>query len=132
VLAEDAEIEVAYYRIDRQVKYSHEYDHPASASVQVADMASRTVTFLKGSYIIPAGQPLGRVVTHMLEPETNDNVVKWNTMDFVFPARPSTSPAVDEEERRPETVSAQARREPIEFPIYKLMKPQTLPTRVLR
>jgi len=30
------------------------------------------------------------------------------------------------------TAPAQARREPIEFPIYKLMKPQALPTRVLR
>jgi hypothetical protein len=132
VLAEDTEMEVAYYRIDREVNYSHEYDHPASASVQVVEVASKKMMCPKGTYVIPAGQPLGRVVTHMLEPETNDNVVKWNTMDFVLPARPSTRQATDEEERRAAGNPAQARGVPLEFPIYKLMKPQALPTRVLQ
>ena len=134
VLAEDTELEVEYYRIDREVKYSHEYDHPASASVQVVDSASKKIKFPKGSFVIPTGQPLGRIVTHMLEPETNDNVVKWNTLDFLLPAGAMRSQPADEEERRaaanpPQT---QTRREPVEFPIYKLMKPQALPAKVLR
>ncbi len=135
VLTEDTEMEVSYYRIDREVNYAHEYDHPASASVKVVDSASKKVTFPKGTYVIQTGQPLGRVVTHMLEPETNDNVVKWNTMDFMLPvsATRRQAQATDEEERRPQAnPQQQARREPLEFPIYKLMKPQALPTRVLR
>ena len=133
VLAEDTELEVEYYRIDREVQYSHEYDHPASASVQVVDSASRKIKFPKGSFVIPTGQPLGRVVTHMLEPETNDNVVKWNTLDFLLPAGARRAQPTDEEERRaanpPQT---QTRREPVEFPIYKMMRPQPLPSTVLR
>ncbi len=135
VLTEDTEVSVDYYRIDREVDYSHEYDHPASASVQVADTASKKVTFPKGTFVIQTGQPLGRVVAHMLEPETNDNVVKWNTMDFALPVSATRRQArvTDEEERRPPAnPQQQAKREPVEIPIYKLMQPQALPTRVLR
>jgi hypothetical protein len=131
VLTEAAELEVAYYRIDREVKYSHEYDHPASANVQVVDTASKKMTFPKGSFLILTGQPLGRVVTHMMEPETNDNVVKWNTMDFALPVNPVRTQPADEEERRAQPNPSQPAREPVEFPIYKLMKPQALPTQVL-
>ena len=130
VLTEDTELDVSYYRIDRQVRYSHEYDHPSSANVQVVDSASKKMTFPKGSFLILTGQPLGRVVTHMMEPETNDNVVKWNTMDFALPVNPTRAQAADEEERRAESNPAQPRSEPVEFPIYKLMKPQALATRV--
>ncbi len=130
VLAETTEIEVSHYRIDREVKYSHEYDHPASASVQVADSASKKMVFAKGSFLILTGQPLGRVVTHMLEPETNDNVVKWNAMDFALPVNPTRAQATDEEERRAVPAPTQTRREPVEFPIYRLMKPMALPTQV--
>jgi hypothetical protein len=131
VLTEEVELDVSFYRIDREVKYSHEYDHPASANVQVVDSAAKKVSFPKGSFLILTGQPLGRVVTHMLEPETNDNVVKWNTMDFALPVSPVRARSADEEERRAEPTPAQARREPVEFPIYKLLKPQNLPTRTL-
>ena len=127
VLTEATEMEVSFYRIDREIKYAHEYDHPASASVQIVDTGTKKVTFPKGTFVIPTGQALGRLVTHMLEPETNDNVVKWNTMDFALPAGSNRPQVADEEQPRPAANPPQSRREPVEFPIYKLMKPQAFP-----
>ena len=43
--------------------------------------------FPKGSYYIKTGQELGALVTQLLEPETSDNIVKWNTMDFALPSK---------------------------------------------
>jgi len=131
VLLKEVELDVRVYQISNSVQYAHEYDHPASASVEVIDTISKKVTFPKGSFVVQTGQALGRVVTHMLEPETNDNVVKWNTMDFALPR------TIDPERQR-----AMARRareqgreprepQPVELPIFKLMKPLALPTSVV-
>jgi hypothetical protein len=131
MLLKEVELDVQVYQVSNQVKYAHEYDHPASASVEVTDTIAKKVTFPKGSFVVQTGQALGRVVTHMLEPETNDNVVKWNTMDFALPRR------IDPERQR---AMAQRAREqgrqprepqPVEFPIFKLMRPQALPTSVV-
>lgn len=84
---------------------------------------------------MPTAQFLGRLVTHMLEPETDDNVVYWNTMDAWLP-RPA--PEGEEETPRardepPEGVPARFRREsgPPVVPIFKLMAPTPLPAKVL-
>jgi hypothetical protein len=80
----------------------------------------------------------------MLEPETEDNVVYWNTMDAWIP-RPGSE---GEEEREEEDVRPRGgpppqgtppgfgggrRRDegPALLPIYKLMSPQAVPTRIL-
>ena len=64
-----------------------EYDHPAAVTVTVADETIKIRrTFKAGSYVIRTGQVMGRVVAHMLEPETNDNVIRWNTMDAILPS----------------------------------------------
>lgn len=34
-----------------------------------------------GSFVIRTGQPLGRLVSYMLEPETNEGLVTWNFLD---------------------------------------------------
>jgi len=64
--------------------------------------------------IIRTGQIMGRVVAHLLEPETNDSVVRWNAMDAVLPGPPREG------------------RGPSIMPIFKLMRPTALPTKVLR
>jgi dipeptidyl-peptidase-4 len=132
VLAEDSELEVELYRISGEVKYSHEYDHPASAGVQVTEAVSKKETFPKGTFVIPTGQALGRVVTHMLEPETNDNVVKWNTMDFALPSRPAREEPGEGSVRDREAGRQTRERPPAEIPIFKLMKPRPLPTYTYR
>ena len=54
---------------------------------------------------------MGRVAAHLLEPETNDSVVRWNAMDAILPRVGGSTPVV---------------------PIFKLMAPTTLPGQVTR
>ena len=93
VLQEETGIDVEAYvatAIDRR----SEYDHPASAVVTCAEeTVKQTQTFPKGSYIIRTGQMMGRVICHMLEPETTDNVITWNAMDAILPRVPTSAPA---------------------------------------
>jgi hypothetical protein len=81
------------------ISYAQVYNHPAAARVTIDSVITREQTFPKGSYVVRTGQILGRVVTHMLEPETEDNVVYWNAMDAWLPksspARGATAPVVN-------------------------------------
>ncbi len=81
-----------------------------------------------------SGQVLGRVVTHMLEFETNDNVVKWNTLDFALPSRGIQT---EEQFKARNERMVEMGRDPLpdsarfpEFPIYKLLTPKPLPTTI--
>jgi hypothetical protein len=56
----------------------------------------------------------------MLEPETEDNVINWNTMDPWLP-RPGSASAESSGQPRPEPL----------VPIYKVMSPTWLPTRIV-
>ena len=88
VLQKDTEIDVEAYNMTG-IEYRSEYDHPASVIVTFADeTVKQKRMFPKGTYIIRTGQVMGRVVAHLLEPETNDNVVKWNAMDAILPRAP--------------------------------------------
>ena len=64
---------------------------------------SVTMEFPVGTYVVPTAQTLGRLVAHMLEVETEDNVVYWNTMDAWVPrpgsgnARPRGGPGGSQE-----------------------------------
>ncbi len=113
VLQEDTEIEIEAYQLEG-VEHNAEYDHPAAVTVLLADeTVIQTQTFPKGTFIIRTGQIMGRVAAHLLEPETNDSVVRWNAMDAILPrlGREGGEPAL--------------------MPIFKLMRPTALPTKVL-
>jgi len=85
VLQEDVELDIEAYNAT-SIERSSQYDHPASVTVTCADeMVKQTRTFAKGSFVVRTGQSQGWLVTHMLEPETNDNVITWNTMDAILP-----------------------------------------------
>jgi dipeptidyl-peptidase 4 len=111
VLQEDMTLQADAYRIDG-VDFERAYNHAAAAKVRVADVVSLEQTFPRGTYVIPTGQMMGRVVTHMLEPETSDNIVYWNTMDAWIPR------SFGEED--------------VILPIFKVMRPIPLSTRMLR
>jgi hypothetical protein len=114
VLQEDTDIEIEAYLLEG-IEHNAEYDHPAAVTVQLADdPITETRTFPKGTYIIRTGQMMGRVAAHLLEPETNDSVVRWNAMDAILPR-----------------LGGQ-RREPPIMPIYKVMTPRALPTKMLQ
>jgi len=126
------------------VTYERAYNHAAATRVEVGEVVTLDMSFPKGTYVIPTAQFLGRLVTHMLEPETDDNVVYWNTMDAWIP-RPmeeGQGGGDDEEEMAPagrtppagfpQGFGGQGRDEgPPILPIYKIMKPTGLTTRLL-
>jgi hypothetical protein len=121
VLQEETEIDIDAYEL-KGVEHKAEYDHPAATIVQLADETVKEKrSFPKGTYIIRTGQLMGRVVSHLLEPETNDSVVKWNAMDAILPSLNSRRRA------RPGTQI----RVPL-VPIFKIMMPVSLPTKVLK
>ena len=116
-LQEDTEVQVQAYRI-ADITYERAYNHAASTRVHVQDVVTETVTLPRGSYIVRTGQMQGRVAAHLLEAETTDGVVYWNHMDAWLP-KPEL-----EAFRRDEG-------EPPLFPIFKIMTPTALATRLL-
>jgi hypothetical protein len=102
--------------------------------IKVKEAITKTVTFPKGSFVIQTGQVMGRVVAHMLEPETNDNIFRWNTMDYAISTRFWSGGGRGGFRRG--VVQDTADREPPkraypELPMYKLIRPMALPTVVV-
>jgi dipeptidyl-peptidase 4 len=93
------------------------YNHSGAVRVEVAESVTRETSFPEGTFVVQTGQMLGRLVAHMLEPETNDNVIYWNTMDAWLPEAQLADP--------------NAEGEPI-LPIYKLMSRRPLPATLIR
>jgi dipeptidyl-peptidase 4 len=116
-LQEDTEVQVQVYTVG-DITYERAYNHAASTRVHVEDVITETVTLRRGSYIVRSGQMQGRVAAHLLEPESTDGVVYWNHMDAWLP--------------KPEVARFQAGEgDAPHFPIYKLMAPTPLPTRLV-
>lgn len=111
-LLEPETLDVQVYTI-ANVSHARQYNHAAVTMIDVGEILTRSMEIPAGTYVVPTGQNLGRLVAHMLEVETDDNVVYWNTMDAWVP--------------RPGTTGDQ----PALVPIYKLMTPTALTTRVL-
>jgi len=129
VLTEADSFEVQAYTV-AGVSYERAYNHAAATRVQVGDVVTVRREFPVGTYVVPTAQFLGRLVTHMLEPETEDNVIYWNTMDAWLP-RPGDPTAVQQE--RPAGPPGRRREPqgPPMVPIYKLMTPTALTTRLV-
>jgi dipeptidyl-peptidase 4 len=93
------------------------YNHSGAARVEIAETVTKEMLFPEGTFVVQTAQMLGRLVGHMLEPETNDNVIYWNTMDAWLPEAQLADP--------------NARGEPL-IPIYKLMSRRPLPATLIR
>jgi dipeptidyl-peptidase 4 len=116
-LQRDTEVTVQGYTIG-DITYERAYNHAASTRVHVEDEVTREVTLPEGTYIVRMGQMQGRVIGHMLEPESTDGVVYWNHMDAWLP-KPEVQAFKDGEGDAPL------------FPILKLMEPTPLSTLML-
>ncbi|MFC1555928.1 M14 family zinc carboxypeptidase [candidate division KSB1 bacterium] len=127
VLREDVEIPFEAYGLLRIVRDS-QADHPAhvDSCIVAEETVKDTTVFPKGTYIIRTSQPLGRLIAHVLEPETPDNVVTWNMMEAILPrlrgARSGNRTGAGQQEDRPAPI----------IPIFKLMEPTKLPTKLLK
>ncbi len=102
------------------VSHERAYNHAAATKVAVGEVLSLEQQFPTGTYIIPTAQSLGRLAAHMLEVETEDNVVYWNTMDAWLPRTADAMPRAFGQRNEPAS--------PPLVPIYKLMTASMLPT----
>jgi hypothetical protein len=123
-LSEAAVLDVQAYTVAR-IDHAQQHDHAAAVAVTVGEMLTLRRTFPAGTWVVPLGQLNGRIAAHMLEPETDDNVIYWNAMDSLLP-RPGSAPAPFDDDTgdplgRPDVP------EPPLVPIFKLMTEQSLP-----
>ncbi|NNL30575.1 MAG: hypothetical protein HKO77_06115 [Gemmatimonadetes bacterium] len=112
-LLEPVTLEIQAYTV-ADVTHQRQYNHAAVTRIEVGEVVSRSREFPTGTYVVPTAQALGRLVAHMLEVETEDNVVYWNRMDAWVPR-----PGDGGDDGLPLA------------PIYKLMEPMALPTELV-
>ena len=117
-LLEPRELEVEAYTV-AGVTYEQAYNHAAATRVEVGDVITVRREFPAGTYMVSTAQMLGRLAAHMLEVETDDNVVYWNTMDAWLP-RPGQGTDGGFGQQRDQG--------PPLVPIFKVMRPTALPT----
>lgn len=111
-LVQSVELELQVYPIS-EISYETAFNHAAAVRIAIQDPETQTMRLPKDTYVVPAGQALGRVAAHLLEVETTDNVIYWNTMDAWIPK------------------ARHANGERALVPIYKLMTPTPLPTMLI-
>jgi hypothetical protein len=139
-LLEPRSLQVQAYTV-AGVEHEEQYNHAAVTRIQVGEVITQAREFPAGTYVVPTAQSLGRLVSHMLEVETEDNVVYWNTMDAWIP-RPRPAAAAGDGPAGggggPGGRGGFGGRggrggqdDPAVAPIFKLMAPTPLPTRVL-
>jgi hypothetical protein len=76
------------------------------------EYAPETKDFPAGTLLIRTAQPLGNLAAYLLEAESDDGLLVWNYFDkYIVP---------------------QWRREPQTYPVYRLLKPVTLPAQTVR
>jgi hypothetical protein len=78
-LTEPVELEVETYYAS-QVRETQYFQGHYLKAVDV-DKKVETVTFPVGSLLVPTGQPKANLISYMMEPETNDNLITWNYLD---------------------------------------------------
>ncbi|MFO7769462.1 MAG: M14 family zinc carboxypeptidase [bacterium] len=119
VLREAVTLEVQAYRLE-DLRYRREYNHDAAVIVEVGEVVTVEEEFPEGTYVIPTDQVMGRVAAHLMEPETNDNIFRWNRMDAWLP-----------KPRLERWKAGEADEAPL-LPVYKLLRPAALPTTLHR
>ncbi len=108
-------LEVQAYELTG-IAWERIYNHGSANRLEVGELHTVELTFPEASFVVPVGQMMGRVASHLLEPETNDNLLYWGTMDRWLPLAQLHAGGDD----------------PVFVPIYRLMAPTPLPARLRR
>ncbi len=116
-LAESVQLTVQTYSLSGIRYEESDNQHRAAVRVEVGSVQDEEVEFGWGSWVVRTGQPLGRVVTHLMEAETADGIVYWNRLTPLLPKA-----ALQEHLEDPGAHPAPR------IPIYKLMSETPLPT----
>ena len=73
----DLEVEVYYATaMENEQYFQGHYLNKVTAAKQ-----TETIEFPAGSFFIPSGQPKSNLISYILEPETNDNLITWGYLD---------------------------------------------------
>ena len=116
-LTEPAEFEVEVYSAADVRRTTYFQGHYLEAVK--AEKRTETLTLPAGSFFVPSGQPRSNLISYLLEPETDDNLVTWNYLDNYLQIR-SADLQADPEAMPAAMRAAQAAAQRI--PIYRLMK----------
>jgi len=137
-LTSQASLAVSAYTV-KGVTHSAVYNHAAATSIEVGEVLELTRNFPAGSYVVRTAQMQGRVLMHLLEPESTDNVIYWNRMDAWVP-RPGGRAAGPADDDAPPQAAGRAGRAggragqaptaPL-VPIFKVMQPIGMPLRIV-
>lgn len=84
-ITESKTVDATAYRLGGVSYEDSDNNHRSALLIDVASEVEDQFEIPEGSYLIRTGQLLGRVVTHMMEPETTDNIFYWNRMTPLIP-----------------------------------------------
>jgi hypothetical protein len=79
-LTSDVELPVQSYQVQKVERASRAYQGHQLVQVEATRTESKRM-IRSGTYVIPAGQPLGSLVVYLLEPQSNDGLATWNFFD---------------------------------------------------
>ncbi|MCC6677647.1 MAG: M14 family metallopeptidase [Phycisphaerales bacterium] len=79
-LAAERRVRAEVYTIRSAQSASRKFQNHVLVRVR-ADAARREEVLPGGTWIIPTGQPLGRLAVYLLEPESEDGLAVWNYFD---------------------------------------------------
>jgi hypothetical protein len=116
-LAKPVELEVeVYYATD--VRHTEYFQGHYLEAVK-ADKKVEKVKLPAGSFFVACGQPKANLISYLLEPETDDNLVTWNYLDNYLQVRsPELRQNPEDMPERPGRQQGAGQR----IPIYRLMK----------
>ena len=143
-LTSQSSLAVSAYTV-KGVSYSQVYNHSAATSIEVGDVLELTRNFPAGSYVVRTAQMQGRVVVHLLEPESTDNVIYWNRMDAWVPRPGGRAAGPADDDAPPQAGAGRGRGAgaagagrggqpptPPLVPIFKVMQPTPMPLRIIK
>lgn len=151
-LTAQSSLAVSAYTV-KDVSYSTVYNHAAATSIAVGEVLELTRNFPAGSYVVRTAQMQGRVVVHLLEPESTDNVIYWNRMDAWVPRPGGRAAAPADDDAPPQAGAGRGGRgagaaggraggigpgragqppTPPLVPIFKVMQPTPMPLRIIK
>ncbi len=76
----DTEIEVTTYEVNKINRANRAFQKHFMVNLEASSQKTGWQPD-PGSFVIRTGQPLGRLVCYLLEPETNEGLVTWNFLD---------------------------------------------------
>ena len=114
-LTEPLETEVEVYYANEVLNREYFQGHYLKAA-KVAKKVEK-VRLPAGSFFVPAGQPKANLISYMLEPETDDNLLTWNYLDNYVQVTGQARVRTSEEEAAPARPARQ-----MMVPIYRITK----------